>query len=112
MKHPVNDVLKSTCEVIRYHHERWDGKGYPDGLKGTEIPLSARIVKLADVFDALTSDRCYRNAYSPEGAIEIMKSDADAFDPEILELFLKRTFFMFLERRKQGESHKTKSVSD
>lgn len=112
MKHPENDVLKFAHEVIRSHHERWDGKGYPDGLKETEIPLVARIVKIADVFDALTSDRYYRKAYSPEDALKIMESDADAFDPEIFALFLEhRKFFMALERRKYEEARKTKDVS-
>jgi len=70
-------------------------------------------VKIADVFDALTSDRYYRNAYSPEGAIKIMESDADAFDPKIFTLFLEhRKFFMSLERRKYEEARRNKSSSN
>jgi len=74
--------------VILYHHERIDGSGYPEGLSGEEIPLSARIVCVADVFDALTSDRVYREAYDPSKALEIMQSEAcRTFDPVLLERF-------------------------
>ena len=74
--------------MILYHHERIDGSGYPEGLSGEEIPLSARIVCVADVFDALTSDRVYREAYDPSKALEIMQSEAcHTFDPVLLERF-------------------------
>lgn len=62
--------------IIRHHHERLDGSGYPDGLRGVEIPLTASILQLADVFDALTNDRCYRNADPPEVALQIMEEEA------------------------------------
>jgi len=72
--------------IVRNHHERWDGKGYPDGLEGKGIPLLARILTVADVFDAMTSDRSYRNALSPEITLEVLqKNRATQFDPEPLD---------------------------
>jgi len=91
--HPENTTIKTCYEVIRYHHEQWNGKGYPEGLSGEEIPISARIVKVADVFDALTSERYYRKAHSPEEALEIMKAQNDHFDPKIFEIFLEHQRF-------------------
>ncbi len=77
-------------EIARYHHERWDGKGYPEGLKGEEIPLSARIVAIADVYDALTSKRPYKDAYSHEKAVEIIADErGKQFDPEIVDVFFE-----------------------
>jgi putative nucleotidyltransferase with HDIG domain len=74
--------------MVRSHHERWDGKGYPDRLTGDEIPLNARVLALADVFDALTTDRPYRPAFSPEEALRIMRVDmSGAFDPSLLPIF-------------------------
>ena len=58
--------VKTAYEICRWHHERYDGKGYPDGLKGEEIPISAQIVSVADVYDALTSERCYKKSFSHE----------------------------------------------
>lgn len=76
-------------EIAYYHHEKWDGSGYPRGLKGEHIPLSARIVALADVYDALTSKRVYKEAYSPEKAKEIILADRGRhFDPEVVDAFL------------------------
>lgn len=62
-------LVRIAWEICRWHHERWDGRGYPDGLKGEEIPISAQIVSIADVYDALTSVRCYKNAYDHDTAI-------------------------------------------
>jgi putative nucleotidyltransferase with HDIG domain len=74
--------LQDTLPIIRYHHERWDGSGYPVGLKSNEIPLPARIFAIADVFDALTSKRTYRNKSSAEEAIEYLRSQSGIqFDP-------------------------------
>lgn len=73
--------------MIRSHHERWDGRGYPDGLSGEDIPLSARILHVADVFDALTSTRSYREPLSANDAFELMKQDTGSFDPDLLEHF-------------------------
>lgn len=85
-----NDALKMAEEIARCHHEKWDGTGYPKGLKGEEIPLSARILAVVDVYDILTSKRCYREAYSHEEAIEIMQQEVGkSFDPDVMEVFLK-----------------------
>lgn len=74
--------------MVRSHHERWDGAGYPDELAGEAIPLHARILAVADVFDALTSDRPYRRAFSREEALQLLRRDSGtAFDPSILEVF-------------------------
>jgi putative nucleotidyltransferase with HDIG domain len=73
--------------IIRNHHERWDGRGYPDQLAGEDIPLAARILCIADVYDALTTDRPYRKAFTREKALEIMRSDAGAFDPALFAEF-------------------------
>ena len=74
--------------MVLYHHERWDGRGYPHGLARSAIPLSARIMALADVFDALTSERPYRPAYSPRQAMAIMLADrGSAFDPDLFDAF-------------------------
>ncbi|MGB9821773.1 MAG: HD-GYP domain-containing protein [Pseudothermotoga sp.] len=91
LEYDKKNMVFSTCvEVCRYHHEKFDGNGYPEGLKANQIPLSARIVAIADVFDALTSNRCYRGAYSFEKAIEIMQTEEKVrFDPYLLQLFLE-----------------------
>ncbi|MDC7232205.1 MAG: HD-GYP domain-containing protein [Spirochaetales bacterium] len=81
--------LKPAVPVIYHHHERWDGKGYPAGLKGEDIPIACRIFILADVYDALISDRPYRKAMEKEEIIDYMKSERGTyFDPELLDLFL------------------------
>jgi putative nucleotidyltransferase with HDIG domain len=73
--------------MVRSHHERWDGRGYPDRLSAEDIPYSARILRIADVFDALTTARSYRRPLSPDEAMEIMVNDEGSFDPELFELF-------------------------
>lgn len=97
-KHPVYayqilsriEYLRPAIDVPYCHHEKWDGSGYPRGLKGEEIPLSARIFAVADVFDALTSNRPYRKAWSRESALEYIKKESGKhFDPKIVEIFLK-----------------------
>ena len=96
--HPVAGVelLKDVefpwdvLPMVRSHHERWDGKGYPDRLTGEAIPLHARVLALADVFDALTTDRPYRPAFSPEEALRMMRDDSGAsFDPSLFPVFEK-----------------------
>jgi hypothetical protein len=75
--------------IVRHHHERWDGRGYPDGLVGTEIPLGARILSVVDCFDALTSDRPYRPRMTDEQAAEILRSRQSTFyDPVVVETFV------------------------
>lgn len=76
--------------VAHYHHEKWNGKGYPEGLSGTDIPVEARIMALADVFDALVSKRCYKEAFSYDKAFAIIKeSMGEHFDPELGRIFLE-----------------------
>lgn len=75
--------------LVKYHHERWDGSGYPDGLVGEDIPLAARVLSVADVYDALTSSRSYRTAWTHERAIEEIRSKSGRhFDPQVVEAFL------------------------
>lgn len=82
--------LSFASDIAMYHHERWDGTGYPKGLKGEEIPLSARIMAIADVFDALISKRCYKEAIPMDEALEIMKEKSgNHFDPKLIEVFLR-----------------------
>lgn len=97
-KHPVVsaeileglEIYKDCIKIIRHEHEHWDGTGYPDGLKGEEIPLGARIIAVADVWHALLSDRPYRKAYTKEEAKKIMQDMAGkVLDPNLVELFLK-----------------------
>ncbi len=74
---------------VMYHHEHWDGSGYPSGLKGKKIPLEARIIGISDVYDALTTKRAYRNAFTPEKAVEMIKNESGkAFDPVVVAAFL------------------------
>lgn len=78
-------LVKVASEICRWHHERYDGNGYPDGLKGEEIPIAAQVVALADVYDALTSERCYKKAYSHEEALKmILEGQCGAFNPILL----------------------------
>ena len=97
-QHPVRgcrilakvDELDTVKDIIRHHHEDWDGNGYPDGLKGIEIPFEARIVAVADFWDAITSDRAHRSAMPLEQAIELMRMQAGKhLDPHLVEVFLK-----------------------
>ena len=79
-------LLKTAIEICRWHHERWDGRGYPDGLAGDDIPISAQIVSMADVYDALVSKRVYKAAYSPDTAVQmILHGDCGQFNPLLLE---------------------------
>ena len=83
------ELMKVAYQICRWHHERYDGKGYPDGLKGDEIPISAQVVSLADVYDALVSERVYKKAYSHEKAIEmITNGECGCFNPILLECLL------------------------
>lgn len=82
-------LIKTAYEICRWHHERWDGRGYPDGLRKDEIPLSAQVVAMADVYDALTSERCYKKAIPHEEAIEmIIQGKCGEFNPLIKEALL------------------------
>lgn len=82
-------LVKVAREICRWHHERWDGRGYPDGLKGDEIPISAQVVSLADVYDALTSERCYKAAFDHDTALNmIVNGECGAFNPLLLECLM------------------------
>ena len=79
-------LMKTASAICRWHHERWDGRGYPDGLKGDEIPIAAQVVSVADVYDALTSERVYKAAYSHEKAMEmIIRGECGAFNPLLIQ---------------------------
>ena len=97
-RHPVHahqwlssiPYLQPALDIPACHHEKWDGTGYPRGLKGEQIPLAARIFAVVDVWDALTSDRPYRKAWSKKKALDyIGKQSGKHFDPMIVEKFLK-----------------------
>ncbi|MGN0608277.1 MAG: HD domain-containing phosphohydrolase [Oscillospiraceae bacterium] len=84
------EFVKIAENIAHYHHEKWDGSGYPDGLTGENIPIEARIMALADVFDALVSKRCYKEAYSYDKAFSIMEDSIGThFDPNLGKIFLK-----------------------
>ena len=84
-----DNYLKEARNMAAYHHERWDGKGYPEGLHGEVIPLSARIMAVADVFDALTSPRVYKPAFPLEKALAILEEGKGTqFDPKCVEVFM------------------------
>ena len=81
-----SDLVKTAYAICRWHHERYDGRGYPDGLKGEQIPIAAQVVAMADVYDALTSERCYKKAYSHDTAIQmILNGECGAFNPLLLQ---------------------------
>ena len=82
-------LLQTAYEIARWHHERWDGRGYPDGLKGDDIPISAQLVSMADVYDALTSERCYKKAFPHETAVQmITNGECGAFNPLLAQCLL------------------------
>jgi putative two-component system response regulator len=83
------DIYKYSYDICRHHHERWDGRGYPDGLKGDEISIWSQVVSVADVYDALTSPRVYKAAFEHDKAVDmIMNGECGTFNPKILEAFL------------------------
>jgi len=102
------NLSKVACNIIHYHHERYDGTGYPERLMGRNIPLEARIVAVADVYDALTNDRPYRKGYTPKEAIKIMKDmEGTTFDPELSTLFFS---VLQLDQKNPGLSHQSPSI--
>ncbi|MBN1556303.1 MAG: HD domain-containing protein [Phycisphaerae bacterium] len=85
----TNSFLQFAREIAYYHHEKWDGSGYPHGLKGEEIPISARLMAVADVYDALRSERCYKKSLSHEEARDMIAGGTGShFDPAVVEAFL------------------------
>lgn len=84
------DIDKEIINIVKHHHERWDGKGYPDGLSGENIPLGSRIIAIADSYDAMINDRVYRKSITKEEAIkEIIRNKGTQFDPIIVEIIEK-----------------------
>ena len=99
------EYLRMSAEIALSHHEKFDGTGYPDGLKGKDIPLSARIAALSDVYDALVNKRVYKNAFTHDMAREIILKDKGThFDPMVVDTFLSRED-KFIEIFKQFEDH-------
>lgn len=86
---------KDIANIILYHHENYDGSGYPKGLTGTQIPLGARILKIVDVFDALTMDRPYRKGLDLQEAVKVIDSEKSNFDPMIYEVFIDFLYFKY-----------------
>lgn len=104
-------LFQLAAEVALSHHERWDGKGYPNKLKGEDIPLSGRIVAVADYFDALTMDRCYRPAFADEVALSMMTEQrGHAFDPLVVDTFLRNASELIALR--QHVTHTRPSFAD
>jgi putative nucleotidyltransferase with HDIG domain len=86
----ILSMYREASWVVRHHHERWDGMGYPDGLSGSDIPIGARVIAVADTYDAMTSDRVYRKALSHQVAMaEIRRGAGSQFDPTIVEAFMR-----------------------
>ncbi len=101
--HKDDPLVRTAYQICRWHHERYDGRGYPDGLKGDEIPISAQVVALADVYDALTSERVYKKAFTHEKAVQmILNGECGAFNPLLLDC-LKDASSRFVALKSQEE---------
>ena len=112
--HPL---VHTAWEICRWHHERWDGKGYPDGLKGEEIPISAQVVSIVDVYDALTSERCYKKAFDHDTAIQIiLDGQCGQFNPILLkclkELSIQLSRMLNKEMDDNKYSHEIQRLSN
>lgn len=104
-------IVKTAYEICRWHHERYDGRGYPDGLSGDEIPISAQIVAIADVYDALTSERVYKKAFTHDVAMKmILNGECGNFNPLLLKC-LEKSAEELRRRLKNNEIHKDKEIS-
>ena len=118
MDFPQDHPLVHTAwEICRWHHERWDGKGYPDGLKGEEIPISAQVVSIVDVYDALTSERCYKKAFDHDTAIQmILDGQCGQFNPTLLnclkELSIQLSKMLNKEMDDNKYSHEIQRLSN
>ena len=85
-----DEYIRMACDIATYHHEKWNGKGYPEGLSGEDIPLCARIMAIADVFDALISERCYKKPIPVNEALDVIREEAgEHFDPKLVDVFLR-----------------------
>jgi len=101
LKHSDKSILKAASIVAYEHHERWDGKGYPRGLKGNEIHIYGRITAIADIFDALSSDRVYKKAWPMDKIIELFKNEKGKhFDPELVDIFLENIDYFLAAKHK------------
>ena len=110
-----DEFIITACEIVFAHHERYDGTGYPFGLSGDVIPLATRIVAVADVYDALTSARAYKEAYSHDAALEIIESAAGThFDPVVVRAFLTTAprFAALLQRFREGHGPRDGAIVD
>ena len=106
--HRDEPLVRLAYAIARWHHERWDGRGYPDGLKGDDIPIAAQVVSLADVYDALTSERCYKKAFSHETSIEmISKGECGSFNPLLLQCMMNAQEEMRLVKEGGGVNVKS-----
>ena len=108
------EYLKYAYNICRYHHERWDGRGYPDGLRGDNIPVCAQVVGIGDCYDALTSDRVYKNAIPPAQAVNmILNGECGTFSPWLLECFknVKVTFSKLSGEYRDGQIQKQPAIS-
>ena len=102
------ELMMVAYQICRWHHERYDGRGYPDGLKGDEIPISAQVVSLADVYDALVGERVYKKAYSHEKAVQmILNGECGAFNPILLECLLDIQDRIKRQSKRQVQQGKT-----
>lgn len=116
-QHPGNLLIRMGIDIAEGHHEKWDGSGYPNALRGESIPIAARILALADVYDALTSQRCYKKAFAHADALNIIKQGAGShFDPDVVQGFLDiETEFIRVRQcfKDVGESalHRTHQLS-
>ena len=119
LKHSKRDILQASAMVAYTHHEKWNGEGYPKGLKGEEIHIHGRITAITDVFDALSHDRVYKKAWPLEDVLEYFKKESGKhFDPELMGLFLDNLdafldiqneikdepILIHISRNEQGES--------
>ncbi len=110
-------LLRVAHAICRWHHERWDGGGYPDKLRGDDIPIEAQVVALADVYDALTSERCYKEAYSHETAIRmILHGECGTFNPLLMECLEESSELLYSELQRSeydcGFRHETRRLSE
>ena len=110
-------LVKVAHAICRWHHERWDGGGYPDRLKGNEIPIAAQVVALADVYDALTSERCYKQSYSHEKAVDmILHGECGSFNPLLMECLKESSELLRTELQRseydRGFRHETRRLSE
>jgi putative two-component system response regulator len=105
LDNPESELIAMSREIALTHHEKWDGSGYPNAIRGEEIPISGRITALADVFDAMSSKRCYKEAFSDEFVLPEIRASSDKhFEPKMVEVF----FDVWEEIKQVREEYKDK----